>query len=110
MRVTLLAGAGLMIVALAVPLARRRVPPNRWYGIRLPSTLADEAMWYECNARAGRDLVVVGTLVTLLALVAPFVLPHWPAEALTLFVALVLVAGSMIATVRAIRHAGRLRR
>jgi len=108
-RSTLLVVVGLLIVALAVPLARRSVPPNRWYGIRLPSTLADEDLWYAANARAGRDMMIVGALVTVLALAAPLVLPHWPPELRTLLVAAVLVVGSMIATVRAVRHVGRLR-
>jgi uncharacterized membrane protein len=106
----LLVVIGPLIVALAIPLAHRRVPPNRWYGIRLPSTLADEELWYAANARAGRDMIIVGAVVTLLALAAPLALPHWPPELRTLLVAIVLVVGSMIATVRAVRHVGRLRR
>lgn len=109
-RSILLVVVGLLIIVLAIPLAQRRVPPNRWYGIRLPSTLADEGVWYAANARAGRDMIVVGTVVTLLALAAPLALPHWPPDLRTLFVAVVLVVGSMIATVRAVRHVGRLRR
>jgi uncharacterized membrane protein len=109
-RSILLVVVGLLIIVLAIPLAQRRVPPNRWYGIRLPSTLADEEVWYAANARAGRDMIVVGTVVTLLALAAPLALPRWPSDLRTLFVALVLVVGSMIATVRAVRHVGRLRR
>ncbi len=47
---------GLLILGLSVPLAQRRVRPNRWYGFRTPKTLSDERIWYEANAYAGRML------------------------------------------------------
>ena len=42
----------LVLMAVAVPLARRRVPPNAWYGLRVPATFADREVWYAANARA----------------------------------------------------------
>lgn len=33
---------GLLLAALGWPMATRRVPPNRWYGLRVPATFADE--------------------------------------------------------------------
>jgi uncharacterized membrane protein len=65
------AAVGLLIVALAVPLIRRRVPPNGLYGLRVPATFADEWVWYEANARSGRDLLWLGMLLTLLAVTLP---------------------------------------
>ena len=38
----------------------RRVPPNALYGVRFGSTLSDDRIWYEINARGGRDLVGIG--------------------------------------------------
>jgi uncharacterized membrane protein len=83
---------------------RRRVPPNRWYGIRFPSTLADERTWYSVNERSGRDLLVVGATVVLVALAARFVFPGWPPEFRALLVAFVLIVGLVAVTVRAIRY------
>jgi uncharacterized membrane protein len=51
---------GLLFVGLAIPLIRRRVKPNKTYGLRVPATFADEWVWYEANARTGRDLVYGG--------------------------------------------------
>lgn len=98
-----------MLIGAGLPLMRRRVPPNRWYGVRLPSTLGDERTWYSVNERSGRDLVVVGTAVVFLALSAPVVLPRWAPEFRTLLVAFVLIVGLAAVTGRAIRHAKRLR-
>jgi hypothetical protein len=50
----------LLLIGLSVPLIRRRVRPNRFYGFRTPATLKNEPLWYEVNARTGRDLLVVG--------------------------------------------------
>ena len=60
-----------VIVALAVPLMRRRIPPNGLYGLRTPATLADEGVWYEANARSGVELLFLGVLLLLLAVTLP---------------------------------------
>ena len=57
---TIFIGTGLLFILLGVPLTMRRVGPNGWYGLRVPATLADDWVWYEANARSGRDFVVVG--------------------------------------------------
>lgn len=61
-------GVGLLLVVLALPLMRRRVPPNGWYGVRVDATFADEWVWYEANARSGRDLLFLGMVQVALAL------------------------------------------
>jgi len=55
--------AAMICVAFAIPLLRRQVPPNRWFGFRTPSTVRDPALWYEVNYRAGVDLLVTGLLL-----------------------------------------------
>lgn len=60
-------GVGVLLVGLAIPLIQRRVRPNALYGLRVPATLADEWVWYEANARTGRNLLRLG----LLMIVAP---------------------------------------
>jgi membrane-associated PAP2 superfamily phosphatase len=51
--------SGILLLALAIPLWLRRVPPNILYGVRFRSTLANDDAWYEVNARGGRNLVVI---------------------------------------------------
>ena len=104
-----LVASGVVLVGAGLPLMRRRVPPNRWYGVRLSSTLADERMWYAVNERSGRDLLILGTTVVFLALGAPFVLPRWWPELRALLVAFVLIVGLAAVTGRAIRHIKQLR-
>jgi uncharacterized membrane protein len=64
--------AGVLFIALGIPLLRGRVRPNSWYGCRTEKTLSDEKVWYAVNRVTGRDLVAGGVAVVAasLALVA----------------------------------------
>jgi uncharacterized membrane protein len=65
--------AGILLIALAIPLWLRRIPPNVFYGVRFRSALADEDVWYELNARGGRNLFFIGVgYVVLLGLTLAF--------------------------------------
>jgi hypothetical protein len=65
---------GLIMIGLAVPLIRRRVAPNGVYGLRVPATIADKSVWYEANARFGRDLAAFGIIQICAAVVPPVLL------------------------------------
>ena len=56
-----------VILALGIPLWVGMVPPNRFYGVRVAATLADEALWYAVNKAAGRDMVAVGGIMLVLS-------------------------------------------
>lgn len=103
----LFAGLGLLLVALGWPLATRRVGPNRWYGLRVPATFADEHVWYEANAFTGRDLMVMGLVLALVAVILPLIL-DLPDDTYTMVSAGLLAAGSVVLTIRGFRHANRL--
>jgi membrane protein implicated in regulation of membrane protease activity len=105
----LFAALGVLLVGLGWPLARRRVGPNRWYGLRVPATFADPHVWYEANAVAGRDMVALGVLLVVLAAALPTVAgvrgPDFGVTA-----AAVTVVGSLFMAVRGWRLANRLAR
>ena len=52
-QVTALVALGLVSILLIL----RVVPPNRWFGICTPRTLANEAVWYTANRAVGRVLL-----------------------------------------------------
>ena len=54
-----------LMIALAVPMAMRMVPPNSLYGFRTPKTLGDERIWYEANQKSGINLIAAGVLTLL---------------------------------------------
>ena len=97
---------GLLLIVLAVPLIRRRVPMNRWYGVRIPRAFASEANWYAINEVGGRWLAGAGGLV---ALAGAFVV-LWPPTSITgvLVAALAPVAPVLLALVPVMRFARRL--
>ena len=103
--ILLFIAVGILFVALAVPMIRRRVPPNALYGLRVPATFADESVWYEANARSGRDLLGLGLLTGMLALVLPFLVSD---PAYSLLMAGILIAGALGLAVRGWRTANRL--
>lgn len=47
-----------VLIAATLPLALRLVPPNSWYGFRLPGLRFDPALWYDINALGGRNFVI----------------------------------------------------
>lgn len=61
--------AGVALIGSGIPLWLRRVPRNEIYGVRFPSTLANDRVWYDINARGGRDLVVIGVVYLVLVTV-----------------------------------------
>jgi uncharacterized membrane protein len=90
------AAIGTLLIALAVPLIRRRVKPNSRYGIRLPATFADEWVWYEANARSGRDLLVWGAVEIAVALLPPLVMLPPLSVQLTMTMGLIYVFANII--------------
>jgi hypothetical protein len=59
---------GLLFTVVGLPLARRRVPRNGWYGYRIRATLRDDEIWYAVNERGGRHLILLGAILVLLGL------------------------------------------
>ena len=59
---------GLLGIGAGLPLLGRRIPPNRWYGVRTPKTQSSETIWYEANVVGGRDLSLAGGAIALTAI------------------------------------------
>ena len=51
---------GALFIALGVPLLRRKIPQNSWYGVRVGATMTNKEVWYEANEVCGKDLVIFG--------------------------------------------------
>jgi uncharacterized membrane protein len=92
--VVICVGAGVLLIVMGIPLLLRRVPPKDWgYGVRIPSTLADESVWYDINARGGRHFVVIGLLYLVVFVAAVTLGRSWSVELRILVpVALLVVA------------------
>lgn len=62
---------GPVLILLSIPLLFRWVPPNRFYGFRIPATRRNESVWYDANALSGRHLLQLGLLMVALEFVIP---------------------------------------
>ncbi|CAN5594162.1 hypothetical protein BH09CHL1_BH09CHL1_26580 [soil metagenome] len=60
--------AGVLFVALGLPLIRGRVPRNGFYGYRIPTTMHDDRVWYPVNTIMGIWLVWAGSLATVIGI------------------------------------------
>ena len=101
-------GAAIVTALIALPLALRKVPRNRLYGVRTRRTLADDRVWYETNAYGGRCLIIASAVT--IVLVPPLGLTSLPPDLLLLAGVAALVVPSLVAAVLAVRYAGRISR
>lgn len=47
---------GLLFIFLSLPLIYDKIPPNRWYGFRLPKSFRSTENWYAINRYGGKAL------------------------------------------------------
>ena len=40
---------GILIIILNIPLAKRKIKMNRWYGVRIPKSFESDENWYKLN-------------------------------------------------------------
>ena len=105
----LVIGAAIVTALIALPLALRKIPRNRLYGVRTRRTLADDRVWYETNAYGGRCLIVASG-VTIVTVAVLYGLAPLPRDLLVPAGVAALVVSSLVAAILAVRHAGRLSR
>jgi hypothetical protein len=95
---------GLLMIGLAIPLIRAKVPPNTWYGFRIRLTLDDPEIWYPANRRGGWLLLAVGGVTIAASLLLP-VIPGLSGEAYGLWVSTIMVASILLCLVFSVRYA-----
>ena len=64
---------GVLIIGLCIPLIRRKIKPNRFYGFKTPKTLSDPDIWYPVNVYSGKWGLVMGSAMILVgSILYPF--------------------------------------
>jgi SdpI/YfhL protein family len=66
--------AGIVTFCVCLPLIYRKVPMNRFYGIRIPQSFVSIERWYDINAYGGRILARWSCLIVVTG-VAGFLVP-----------------------------------
>src|SRR5438067_327395 len=101
--IMLYVAAGLLLVALSLPLIWGKIGPNPWYGFRVRRTLQDPAVWYPANAFAGKCLLCVGLAIAVAAALLSFV-PGIDVEVYATAVAVVALGGLASAAALSFRY------
>lgn len=97
---------GLLLVGLSIPMLRDKIPPNLWYGVRVPSTLSDPVRWYKANRYMARGLLLTG-IITVIGAICLFFVPGLSVDAyawLVLVVFGVPFAATIVAGFRYLRN------
>ena len=99
-------GVAALLVAVALPLALRRIPRNAVYGYRTRATMADDETWYDANAWFGRILIASSVGGAFVAWAIHLARPFAPETFLPVSVAL-LVAPALVAAIATAIHVRR---
>ncbi|MFA5375345.1 MAG: SdpI family protein [Dehalococcoidia bacterium] len=71
---SILLGLAVLFIAISIPLVKRKVKMNPWYGVRIPKSFESEENWYKINAYGGKRLMVWSSLLVLIS-IATFFIP-----------------------------------
>lgn len=71
--IAVFAGEGALFIAIAIPLIRRRIPPNLYCGFRTKKTLSSPDIWYPANEYMGKLLRVDGVCVVVASICTSFI-------------------------------------
>jgi uncharacterized membrane protein len=93
---------GLLFIGLAQPLIKRRIPPNQFYGFRLPDAFSSETVWYAVNEYAARLLRMLGVIVLAAIPVLQYLALPEPFFALSM--AAIVLVGTAAVIVRSYRY------
>lgn len=106
--VILYTAVGVLFIGLAVPLIKRRIPPNQLYGFRTAATLASEEVWYAANEYSGRQLRLLGAVI--LAAIPLLLLLQVEEILFTIIMTVLLLGGVAVTVIHSFIYLHRLKR
>lgn len=66
---TVYIAGGFLLIIISVPLIRRMIKPNPFYGVRISQTLNKPSIWYEVNQYFGKQLFLIGIIIIFSAVI-----------------------------------------
>jgi len=60
------------LIMIGLPLAKQKIPMNRWFGVRIPKTSTSTKLWYDINAYAGRQFILCSIPIALAGMACSF--------------------------------------
>lgn len=67
-------GAGILVIAVCIPLLRNKIGMNRWYGFRFRKSFSSEEHWYAINRYGARKMIYWSFAIITLGILS-FTLP-----------------------------------
>ena len=98
---------GAVLIALSIPLILQRIPPNQWYGFRVPATLDDPEIWYLVNVYAAWRTLLLGVLQIIVS-IALYVASGIAVSVYGFIVVAFVAFGLIIILVQSFSYIGRL--
>ena len=69
---TSLVAMAAVMVLLGIPLLKRKIPMNRWYGARFKKSFESEENWYRINAYSAKQLIIWSIPILIMGIVTLF--------------------------------------
>lgn len=91
--------AGVLLFLVSLPLACRKVPMNRYYGVRTPLAYKSEKNWYDINAYSGRQLAIWSLVIVAVGVAGLFV-PRRSLRQYDFWAVLATILAVMVALIR----------
>jgi|ERR1700730_3518103 hypothetical protein len=64
---------GLVFILTSIPLQLGKIPPNSFYGIRIPKAFQSTELWYKVNAVGGGILIAYGAVSLVVGIALYFI-------------------------------------
>ena len=94
-------GLAILFIAISIPLVKRKIKMNAWYGVRIPKSFESEENWYKINAYGGKRLIVWSSLLVLIG-IATFFIPLDESNSASSALSILLAFSPLIVVVPAI--------
>jgi hypothetical protein len=85
---------GPVLVVLSIPFMLRWVPRNHLFGFRVAATLANDSVWYDANARLGRQTFLLGLFMVALEFVLPIAIRNQVLATVSMVVLPILIVAN----------------
>lgn len=97
----------LVMLALAIPLIRGKIPRNYFYGFRTRRTLSSDRVWYPANRASGIALAAAGLVWLAAALLVPLFVEPDAARGWVASIGLTSLGIALVASFIALGHISR---
>ena len=64
--------SAVIVILISIPMLKRKIPMNRWYGARFKKSFESEENWYRINAYSAKQLILWTIPILIIGIVTLF--------------------------------------